>query len=260
MSGEPSAMFSQPAGQELAGQTALVTGASRGLGRAVARELARAGARVACVARNQEKLADTVGEIAAMGGTADAFACDVADADAVQHTVDAVLAKWQQIHVLVNNAGITRDTLLARMQDAQWDEVLNTNLRGPFLFTRAVTRPMMQARYGRIVNMASVSGLVGNPGQANYAASKAGLIGFTRAVARELASRKITVNAVAPGFIETEMTQALGDAVLDEIRNRIPAKRLGLAEEVAAAVRFLSGPSAGYITGQVLVIDGGLTA
>lgn len=261
MNSQPNATHSGPtAGQELAGQTAMVTGASRGLGRAVAIELARAGARVACVARNEEKLANTVAEIAALGGTAQAIACDVADPAGVQRAVEAVLASWQQIHVLVNNAGITRDALLARMQDAQWDEVLNTNLRGAFLFTRAVTRPMMQARYGRIINMASVSGLVGNPGQANYAASKAGLIGFTRAVARELASRKITVNAVAPGFIETEMTQALGDTVLEEIKNRIPVKRLGQAEEVAAAVRFLASPAAGYITGQVLVVDGGLTA
>ncbi|MCL6503995.1 MAG: 3-oxoacyl-[acyl-carrier-protein] reductase [Pirellulales bacterium] len=260
MTSEHGLSFPGTGAGELAGQTALVTGASRGLGRAVAIELARAGARVACVARNEAKLVETVGEIRALGGDAEAVACDVSDAASVQQAVESVLSRWQQIHVLVNNAGITRDTLLARMQDAQWDEVLNTNLRGAFLFTRAVTRPMMQARYGRIINMASVSGLVGNPGQANYAASKAGLIGFTRAVARELASRKITVNAVAPGFIETEMTQALGDATLEEVKNRIPVKRLGLAEEVAAAVRFLAGPRAGYITGQVLVIDGGLTA
>lgn len=261
MTSEPSVPpAGHAAGQELAGQTALVTGASRGLGKAVAIELARAGARVACVARNEQKLAETVEAIRGIGGTAEAIACDVADSPSVQRAVETVLAAWEQVHVLVNNAGITRDTLLARMQDAQWDEVLNTNLRGAFLFTRALTRPMMQARYGRIINMASVSGMVGNPGQANYAASKAGLIGFTRAVARELASRRITVNAVAPGFIESEMTQALGDTVLEEIRNRIPVKRLGQAEEVAAVVRFLAGPAAGYITGQVLVIDGGLTA
>ncbi|MBI2827403.1 MAG: 3-oxoacyl-[acyl-carrier-protein] reductase [Planctomycetia bacterium] len=245
---------------DLRGQTAIVTGASQGLGRAIAVGLARSGARVACLARNAEKLKETVSQIAAAGGTAEALACDVTDAESVRQSVDAVLEKWGQLQILVNNAGITRDTLIPRMQDEQWDEVINTNLRGAFLFTRAVTRPMMQARYGRIINMASVSGLMGNPGQANYSASKAGLIGMTRSVARELASRKITVNAVAPGFIETEMTAALGERVVEEVVNRVPLKRLGAPADVVAAVLFLASRDAQYVTGQVLTVDGGLTA
>ncbi len=164
---------------DLSGQTALVTGASQGIGRAIAIALGQAGAKVACVARSADKLAETVGRDHAAGGTAEAFSCDVTDAASVQKVVDAVVEKWEKLHILVNNAGVTRDTLLPRMQDEEWDTVINTNLRGTFLFTRAATRPMMQARYGRIINISSVSGLTGNPGQANYSASKAGMIGFT---------------------------------------------------------------------------------
>jgi 3-oxoacyl-[acyl-carrier protein] reductase len=244
----------------LSGQVALVTGASRGLGRAIAVALGRAGARVACVARTRQKLDETVDEINAAGGAAECFECDVTDSASVQRVVEAVLDKWQRLDILVNNAGITRDTLVPRMQDDQWDDVINTNLRGAFLFTRAATRPMMQARYGRIINISSVSGLMGNPGQANYSASKAGMIGMTRSVARELASRKVTVNAIAPGFIETEMTAALGNDLLSEVQKRIPAKRLGQPREVAEAVLFLASTAAAYITGQVLTLDGGLTA
>jgi 3-oxoacyl-[acyl-carrier protein] reductase len=245
---------------DLSGQVAVVTGASRGLGCAIAVALGRSGAKVACVARNREKLEQTVSQITAAGGTAAWFECDVTRSESVQLVVDAVLERWQRVDILVNNAGITRDTLIPRMQDDQWDEVINTNLRGAFFFTRAVTRPMMQARYGRIINIASVSGLMGNPGQANYSASKAGLIGMTRTVARELAGRKVTVNAVAPGFIETEMTAALGESILGEVKTRIPAKRLGKPEEIAAAVLFLAAPVTAYLTGQVLTVDGGLTA
>ncbi len=245
---------------DLKGQTALVTGASQGLGRAIAVGLAKAGASVACVARNVEKLQATVAEITAAGGTAEAFACDVTNGESVQKTIDDVLARWGKLHILVNNAGITRDTLIPRMQDEQWDEVINTNLRGAFLFTRAVTRPMMQARYGRIVNIASVSGLMGNPGQANYSASKAGLIGMTRSVARELATRKVTVNAVAPGFIETDMTAALGEKIIEEVVNRVPVRRLGHPDEIVGAVLYLASGAASYVTGQVLTVDGGLTA
>jgi 3-oxoacyl-[acyl-carrier protein] reductase len=245
---------------DLKGQIALVTGASRGLGQAIAIALGRSGASVACVARNREKLEQTVGEIAELGGVAASFECDVANSQSVQQVIDAVIEKWQRLDILVNNAGITRDTLIPRMQDEQWDEVINTNLRGSFLFTRSVSRIMIQQRYGRIINVASVSGLMGNPGQANYSASKAGLIGMTRTVARELASRKVTVNAIAPGFIESDMTAALGDALLSEVKVRVPAKRLGRADEVADSVLFLAAPGSAYITGQVLTIDGGLTA
>lgn len=245
---------------DLSGQTALVTGASRGIGKAIALALGKAGAKVACVARNSQKLQETVSEIAAAGGTAIALECDVAQAESVNNAVNAVVEPWGQLHILVNNAGITRDGLLARMSDEAWDDVINTNLRGAFLFMRAVSRPMISARYGRIINIASVSGLMGNPGQANYSASKAGLIGVTRSVARELAGRKITVNAIAPGFIESEMTAAMGQTVLDEVEKRIPAKRLGQVDEVAAGVLYLASGSGAYITGQVLTIDGGLTA
>jgi 3-oxoacyl-[acyl-carrier protein] reductase len=245
---------------DLTGQVALVTGASRGLGQAIATALGSAGARVACVARNSDKLAQVVREIESAGGTAAPYECDVTQSESVQQVVDAVAEKWQRLDVLVNNAGITRDTLIPRMQDDQWDEVINTNLRGAFLFTRAATRLMMQARYGRIINIASVSGLMGNPGQANYSASKAGMIGMTRTVARELAGRKVTVNAIAPGFIESDMTHALGDDLLGEVRKRIPAKRLGRPEEIADAVLFLASRQSSYITGQVLTVDGGLTA
>ena len=243
----------------LAGQVAIVTGASQGLGRAIAIALGKAGARVACIARNKDKLAETVDAIQSADGQAEAFACDVKDSESVQRVVDEVAEKWGRLDILVNNAGITRDTLIPRMQDDQWDEVIATNLRGTFLFTRAATRPMMQQRYGRIINISSVSGLMGNPGQANYSASKAAVIGMTRTVARELASRKITVNAVAPGFIESEMTEALGPALHEEVKKRVPAKRLGKPEEIADAVLYLASPSSSYITGHTLTIDGGLT-
>ena len=245
---------------DLAGQVALVTGASRGLGRAIAIALGKSGAKVACVARDTAKLAETVAAIQAAGGEAEALACDVTKGESVSQVIEQVTEKWGKLDILVNNAGITKDTLFPRMSDEQWDDVINTNLRGTFLFMRAVTRPMMQARYGRIINISSVSGLVGNPGQANYSASKAALIGMTRTVAKELASRKITVNCVAPGFIASEMTAALGPALEEEVKKRVPAKRLGTADEVADAVLFLAAPASGFITGQCLVVDGGLTA
>ena len=244
---------------DLSGQVALVTGASQGLGKAMAVALGGSGAKVACVARGAEKLAQTVREITDAGGEAEAFTCDVKQRESVESAVDGAIDKWGRLDILVNNAGVTRDTLLPRMSDDEWDDVITTNLRGAFLFSRAASRHMMRARYGRIINIASVSGLIGNPGQTNYSASKAGLIGMTRSLSRELAGRKVTINAVAPGFIESEMTKVLGDAILVEVKKRIPAKRLGTPEEVAACVVFLASPAAAYITGQVLTVDGGMT-
>jgi 3-oxoacyl-[acyl-carrier protein] reductase len=246
---------------DLSGQVAIVTGASQGLGKSIAVELARSGARVACIARNADKLAETVAAIKAAGGDGEAFPCDVKDSDTVNKLVDNIAEVWgKQLDILVNNAGITRDTLIPRMSDAEWDDVIDTNLRGAFLFTRAAVRHMMSRRYGRIINMASISGIIGNAGQANYSASKAGLIGFTRTVSRELAKRKITVNAVAPGFIESEMTQKLGpDLIKSVVKERVPAGRIGTPDDVAACVLFLASGAASYITGQTLVVDGGMT-
>jgi 3-oxoacyl-[acyl-carrier protein] reductase len=243
---------------DLTGQVALVTGASQGLGRAIAEALGASRASVALVARSAGKLAEVSAGIRAGGGTAEAFPCDVSKGEEVSRVVEQVVERFGRLDILVNNAGVTRDTLLPRMSDEEWDEVLTTNLRAPFLFMRAASRPMMQQRYGRIINVASVSGLIGNAGQSNYSASKAGLVGLTRTVSKELAGRKVTVNAVAPGFIASDMTAALGPALLDEVKKRVPAKRLGEAWEIAEAVLFLAAPSSAYITGQVLVVDGGL--
>ncbi len=249
---------------DLSGQTALVTGASRGIGKAIALALGQSGAKVACIARNEEKLRETADAITgggtAGGGTAVVYACDVTDSAAVQKVVDAMVEDWGQLDIVVNNAGITRDTLIPRMSDEQWDDVISTNLRSVFLFTRAATQVMMRRRSGRIINISSVSGIMGNPGQSNYSASKAGIIGLTRSVARELASRKVTVNAICPGFIATEMTDTLGPAVQDEVKKRVPAKRLGEVKEIADAVLYLASDSAAYVTGQILTVDGGLTA
>ena len=244
---------------DLSGRTAIVTGASRGIGKAIALRLAGAGAKVACVARSVDKLKETADAIAAAGGAAEVHPCDVTDSAAVSKLVEELAEKWGGLDIVVNNAGITKDTLIPRMSDEDWDAVIATNLRSVFLFTRAASLVMMRKRFGRIINISSVSGLIGNPGQANYSASKAGVIGLTRTVAQELASRKVTVNAICPGFIASEMTQAMG-ATLDEfVKTRIPAKRLGEADEVADAVLFLASDSAAYITGEVLTIDGGMT-
>ena len=245
---------------DLAGQVALVTGASRGIGRAIALQLAGCGATVAGVARTVEGMAGTLAAIREAGGTAEAFAGSVADSADVARIVGEVEAKFEKVHILVNNAGITRDGLMLRMDDEAWDRVIDTNLKGTFLFCRAVGALMIRQRYGRIVNITSVSGLMGNPGQANYSASKAGVIGFTRTVARELASRGITANAVAPGFITTDMTDVLPEKVKAEVKERVPLRRLGAPEDIADLVCYLSGPGAGYLTGQVIAVDGGMTA
>ncbi len=244
---------------DLSGKTALVTGAARGLGRCIAQTLAAAGSKVACIDVNTETLADTVGAIRAAGGVAEPIACDVTQSERVGEAVDEVVKLWGKLDILVNNAGITRDNVLVRMKDDQWDSVININLRGTFLFTRAAARPMMKARSGRIINIASVSGLMGNPGQVNYSASKAGVIGLTRTVSRELASRNITVNAVAPGFIATDMTAKLGEEVIEQIKKEVPLGRMGEPQDVADAVLFLASDASSFVTGLVLTVDGGLT-
>ena len=242
----------------LADQVAIVTGASQGIGKATAIALGRSGARVACVARNAEKLAEAVAEIEAAGGQAAAFSCDVTDRESVDKVVDGIVEDWGRVDILVNNAGITKDTLLPRMSDEEWDAVIDTNLRGMFLFARAASRYMMRARYGRIINMASVSGLMGNPGQTNYSASKAGMIGMSKALAQEVASRGITVNCVAPGFIVTAMTEVLPDEQKEKLVSAIPSGRLGSPEDVAAGVVFLASDEAAYVTGQTLHVNGGM--
>ena len=244
---------------DLSGQVAIVTGAGRGIGRLIAEVLAGAGAKVACVDVEADLAAATVQRIEAAGGTGHAIACDVTDGQRVGEVVEAVVNRWGGLQILVNNAGITRDNLLVRMKEDQFDAVINVNLRGTFLFIRAAARPMIKGRRGRIINIASVMGMVGNAGQANYSASKAGVIGLTRTAARELGARNITVNAVAPGFIVTEMTAALGDQIAEEVKKRTPLGRLGDPQDVADAVLFLASQAAGFVTGHVLVVDGGLT-
>ncbi len=242
----------------LQGRIALVTGASQGIGRACALELARAGATVALAARNESRLADVAAEIIAAGGQAAAFALDVASEESIKTGAKAVIELFGKVEILVNNAGITRDGLMMRMKRADWDEVLGTNLTGAFLLTQALLPAMLRNRWGRIVNITSVVGRTGQAGQVNYASSKAGLIGFTRSLAREVASRSITVNAVAPGYIETPMTAVLDEKQREAMMAQIPLGRPGTDTEIAQSVVFLASDGAAYITGHVLDVNGGM--
>jgi 3-oxoacyl-[acyl-carrier protein] reductase len=243
---------------QLQNQIAVVTGAGRGIGRAIALKFAAEGADVACVSRTQENSEKVTGEIRALGRKAWAHAVDVADAAGVSAAAAKILTECGRVDILVNNAGVARDDLLMRMSEADWDAVLDTNLKGAFLFTKAFSRALLKQCSGRIINVASVIGLIGNAGQSNYAASKAGLIGFTKSVARELASRGITVNVLAPGFVETDMTAALKEDLRAEALKQIPLGSFGQPDDIAGAAVFLAGPAARYITGQVLAVDGGM--
>ena len=243
---------------DLAGKIALVTGASQGIGRACALSLARRGATVALAARSIDKLEAVASEITSAGGTAKAFALDVASEESIKSCAKAVLADLGACHILVNNAGITRDGLALRMKLADFDDVLRANLTGAFLLTQAVISSMMKARWGRVINITSVVGQTGAAGQANYAASKAGMIGLTKSLAREFASRNITVNAVAPGFITTAMTDALTDDQKADILSQVPLGRYGTVDDIAAAISFLASDAAGYITGHTLDVNGGM--
>ena len=242
----------------LAGHVAFITGASQGIGRACALKLAAKGASVAIAARNQEKLNELASEIGNLGGKASAYALDVTDEEQIKSAVKAAIAQFGKIDILVNNAGITRDQLIMRMKRADWDAVLQTNLTSAYLCTQAVTSSMLKQRWGRIINISSVFGEMGQAGQANYSASKAGLIGLTMAVARELGSRNITCNAVAPGFIETAMTEVLGEDFKQNAAKQIPLGRVGTVDDVAHAVAFLASDEASYITGHVLNVNGGM--
>lgn len=242
----------------LENKVAIVTGASRGIGKVIAEEFAKAGATVVCVSRSQIDIDNVANNINNKGDKAIAIACDITNTEQYQELAKSVMDKFGSIDILVNNAGVTKDGLIMRMSENDWDIVVNTNLKGAFNGTKAVTRHMMKQRSGRIINISSVVGLIGNAGQANYAASKAGLIGLTKATAKELASRGITANCIAPGYIETDMTKQLSDKVRDALIQQIPLGRIGQAKDIASIVCFLASDDAGYITGQTFTVDGGM--
>ena len=247
---------------DLKDRVAIVTGGTRGIGLGITEAFAACGANVACVGTNQERLASALESIRKAGSArsikAEGYICNVASTEEVEKTVADVLEKFGRIDILVNCAGITRDVPLGAMKDEEWDDVIAVNLRGPFLFTRACSKPMRRAKKGRVINITSITGLIGNKGQANYSASKAGLIGFTRTASKELAGKNITVNAIAPGFIETDMTAVLPVPLQQEMKNRTPLGRFGQPEDIANAALFFASDEAGFITGQILTVDGGM--
>lgn len=240
-------------------RVAIVTGASRGIGAEIAKHIAADGRHVVCVARNLDKLNEVVAQIEAAGGSANALTCDISDAASIEKMIEQTVADHGRLDILVNNAGITRDNLLLRMSDEEFDEVIATNLRSVFVACRASIKTMMRGKWGRIINIGSVSGVVGNPGQSNYAAAKAGLAGFTKSLAKEMGGKSITANVIAPGFIETDMTDGLPDAIKERVKTLTALRRMGKPEEIAAAACFLASDGASYVTGQVLCVDGGMT-
>jgi len=239
-------------------RVAIVTGASRGIGRAIALRLARDGCLVVLVSRSAESLHQVHQEIEAAGARSEVSPCDVGNSQALQELIEAVASTHGRLDILVNNAGITRDGLILRMTDQDFDDVININLRSAFVACRAAVRPMMRGRFGRIINIGSITGLMGNPGQSNYAAAKAGLVGMTKSIAKEMGSKGITANVVAPGFVETDMIANLPAEMMEEVKKNLPVRRFGKPEEIAHAVSFLASEDAGYITGQVIVVDGGM--
>jgi 3-oxoacyl-[acyl-carrier protein] reductase len=238
---------------------ALVTGASRGIGKAIALRLARQGAHIVLAARSADALNDVRTQIVDAGGSASVCTLDMTDQTAIQTAIESIVEEHGSLDILVNNAGITRDNLILRMSDEEFDDVIAVNLRGVFVACRAASKPMMRARFGRIINIGSTSGVIGNPGQANYCASKAGVIGLTKSIARELGGKGVTANVIAPGFIETDMTASLPEAVTEKIKQAQSVKRLGIPEDIAAAAVYIASDDAGFLTGQVLCVDGGLT-